>query len=43
MIENWQERTELLLGKEKKNKLSESHVLIAGLGGVGGIDRKRHV
>ena len=37
MIENWQERTELLLGKEKINKLAESHVLIAGLGGVGGI------
>lgn len=33
---NWQERTELLLGKEKIDKLRNSHVLVAGLGGVGG-------
>jgi tRNA A37 threonylcarbamoyladenosine dehydratase len=33
--ENWQERTELLIGKEKLNKLSNSHVLVVGLGGVG--------
>lgn len=36
MDENyWLARTELLIGKKKINKLSESHVLIAGLGGVG--------
>jgi len=34
-MENWQERTELLIGKDKLNKLENSHVLIAGLGGVG--------
>jgi tRNA A37 threonylcarbamoyladenosine dehydratase len=33
--ENWQERTELLIGKEKLNKLNNSHVLVVGLGGVG--------
>jgi len=35
MIDNWQERTELLIGKEKLNVLASSHVLVAGLGGVG--------
>lgn len=35
MTENWQDRTELLLGKEKLKKLASSHVLVAGLGGVG--------
>jgi tRNA A37 threonylcarbamoyladenosine dehydratase len=34
-MENWQERTELLIGKDKLNTLKKSHVLIAGLGGVG--------
>lgn len=34
-MENWQERTELLIGKDKLNTLENSHVLIAGLGGVG--------
>lgn len=34
---NWQERTELLLGQEVLRKLSHSRVLVAGLGGVGGI------
>ncbi|HKL08868.1 MAG TPA: tRNA threonylcarbamoyladenosine dehydratase [Bacteroidales bacterium] len=33
--ENWQERTELLIGKEKVNKLKNAHILIVGLGGVG--------
>lgn len=33
---NWQERTELLLGKENLAKLRNSNVLICGLGGVGG-------
>ncbi|MBP7463320.1 MAG: ThiF family adenylyltransferase, partial [Bacteroidales bacterium] len=32
---NWNERTILLLGPEKVKKLEQSHVLIAGLGGVG--------
>ncbi len=32
---NWLERTELLLGAEKIEKLKNSHVLIVGLGGVG--------
>ena len=33
--ENWQERTELLIGTEKTEKLKNSHVLVVGLGGVG--------
>lgn len=32
---NWLDRTELLFGKEKLEKLKKSHVLIVGLGGVG--------
>ena len=32
---NWNIRTELLLGKEKIEKLNKSSVLIAGVGGVG--------
>jgi tRNA A37 threonylcarbamoyladenosine dehydratase len=35
-MEHWLSRTELLIGKENLDKLSASHVLIAGLGGVGG-------
>lgn len=35
MEENWKERTELLLGKEKLIKLQDSKILIVGLGGVG--------
>jgi tRNA threonylcarbamoyladenosine dehydratase len=35
-MENWLGRTELLLGREKLEKLENSHVLVAGLGGVGG-------
>jgi tRNA threonylcarbamoyladenosine dehydratase len=35
MDNNWQERTELLIGKAKLKKLASSHVLVAGLGGVG--------
>ena len=34
---NWYERTELLIGENGIQKLKNSHVLIAGLGGVGGI------
>jgi tRNA A37 threonylcarbamoyladenosine dehydratase len=32
---NWQERTELLLGKKNLHVLKSKHVLIVGLGGVG--------
>ena len=35
MDDNWKIRTELLIGKENSNKLANSHVLVAGLGGVG--------
>lgn len=34
-MSDWQERTLLLLGEEKLEKLHQSHVLIVGLGGVG--------
>lgn len=34
--ESWQCRTELLLGKDQTKHLENAHVLIAGLGGVGG-------
>lgn len=34
---NWYERTELLIGSEGIEKLQRSNVLVAGLGGVGGI------
>mgnify|MGYP001343548325 CR=1 FL=1 len=33
--ENWQARTELLIGSENSKKLQGSHVLVVGLGGVG--------
>jgi tRNA threonylcarbamoyladenosine dehydratase len=32
---DWLNRTELLLGKEKLNKLKQANVLVVGLGGVG--------
>lgn len=32
----WQDRTELLIGKENLEKLKNSRVLVCGLGGVGG-------
>lgn len=32
---NWQQRTELLLGIEKTERLRRAHVLVVGLGGVG--------
>ena len=35
MNDNWKSRTELLLGKERMDRLQNSHVLVAGLGGVG--------
>ena len=33
--DNWLERTELLLGTEKVERLRGAHVLVVGLGGVG--------
>jgi tRNA A37 threonylcarbamoyladenosine dehydratase len=36
MMETWQSRTKLLIGPEKLEILNRSHVLVAGLGGVGG-------
>lgn len=35
MVEKWLERTSLLLGDEKLNKLQNANVLVVGLGGVG--------
>lgn len=35
MTDNWKQRTELLLGEEKSNRLKNAHVLVVGLGGVG--------
>lgn len=35
MVPGWLERTELLLGSAAVEKLSQKHVLIIGLGGVG--------
>ena len=34
-MDNWLERTELLLGAEKLAQLKAAHVLVVGLGGVG--------
>ena len=34
-MDNWLERTELLLGEEKLGRLRRAHVLVVGLGGVG--------
>lgn len=34
-MDNWTERTELLLGNEKLELLKRAHVLVVGLGGVG--------
>ncbi|MBO4984372.1 MAG: tRNA threonylcarbamoyladenosine dehydratase [Bacteroides sp.] len=34
-MEQWKQRTALLLGEEKMERLRQSHVLIVGLGGVG--------
>lgn len=35
-MSNWLERAELLLGKQKLEILNKSHVMVIGLGGVGG-------
>lgn len=34
-MENWLERTELLISEDKIDKLKNAHVLIVGLGGIG--------
>ena len=34
-MEDWQQRTRLLLGLEKADRLQRAHVLVVGLGGVG--------
>ena len=34
-MENWQDRTQLLIGKQGIERLKNSHVLVVGLGGVG--------
>ena len=34
-MEDWQQRTRLLLGQEKADRLQRAHVLVVGLGGVG--------
>ncbi|WP_322933208.1 tRNA threonylcarbamoyladenosine dehydratase [Bacteroides sp. CG01] len=34
-MENWKQRTALLLGEEKMERLCNAHVLVVGLGGVG--------
>ncbi|PKP24763.1 MAG: tRNA threonylcarbamoyladenosine dehydratase, partial [Bacteroidetes bacterium HGW-Bacteroidetes-22] len=34
-MENWFERTQLLIGARRLEKLNNSHVLVVGLGGVG--------
>ena len=35
-MENWKERTEMLLGEEGARKLRDAHVAVIGVGGVGG-------
>ena len=37
-MERWTERTRLLLGDEKLGRLRSAHVLVVGLGGVGGVN-----
>ena len=32
-MEDWQQRTQLLLGDEKMERLRRAHVLVVGLGG----------
>ena len=35
MVEDWKQRSGLLLGEEKMERLQQAHVLVVGLGGVG--------
>lgn len=34
-MDNWKQRTELLFGEEKMQRMARAHVLVVGLGGVG--------
>ncbi len=34
-MDNWKQRTELLFGEEKMQRMANAHVLVVGLGGVG--------
>ena len=34
-MEDWKQRTRLLLGEEKSERLRQAHVLVVGVGGVG--------
>lgn len=34
-MENWEQRTELLLGEKKMERLRSAHILVVGVGGVG--------
>ena len=36
-LDNWKQRTELLIGNDKLELLKKANVLVAGLGGVGGL------
>ena len=40
MSYNWNTRTELLFGAERMERLSRSHVLVVGLGGVGAYESR---
>ncbi|MEG0454244.1 MAG: ThiF family adenylyltransferase, partial [Bacteroides sp.] len=35
MNTDWKQRTQLLLGEEKMQRMAAAHVLVVGLGGVG--------
>lgn len=35
LMDNWKQRTTLLLGEEKMQRMANAHVLVVGLGGVG--------
>ena len=34
-MDDWKQRTQILLGREKMERLCRAHVLVVGLGGVG--------
>ena len=35
-LAEWKERTRLLVGEEQIERLAQAHILVVGLGGVGG-------
>ena len=39
-MEDWKQRTNILIGVEGVEKLAKAHVLVVGLGGVEGRQRK---